>query len=190
MDGRRARDRAEGDELAALLAGQAGMSAAGIPQVVALLGADAADGHGQVGPGDETVALAARAYPDVDYVARDEPHALAICREIVAALARRPGTLPWARLPSLPPAVATPDPDEPSASQQDPTGIYAVAGTAGRSGQDVREVLARLLDGSELHELNGPGGTAVTCGFGHLDGVPLGVLAVTEPLDGQSVAQG
>src|SRR6186997_1956829 len=72
-----------------------------------------------------------------DHEAVDDEHALAIGREIVAGLSWRKPETPWERGRSDPPAIGTPDPDDPTAG--DPTGLYGVVEADLRRGYDVRE---------------------------------------------------
>ena len=69
-------------------------------------------------------AVHARISGVADHEALDDEHALALGRQIVASLAWRKPQLPWSRLPTRPPAVATPDPDDSASAAPDPTGIY------------------------------------------------------------------
>ncbi len=98
-----------------------------------------------------------------DYLARDELDALRIGREIVAHLRWRP---------------AGPGRDRsPRAPLLDPGELLGVAPVDVRLPFDAREVLARILDGSEFEEFKPLYGTTLVTGWGHLDGFPIGVLA-------------
>ncbi len=86
-----------------------------------------------------------------DHEAVDDEHALALAREIVAAFSWRKPEPPWQRAASCPPLVGAATPDAPGEAD-DPFGLYGVVPADLRQGYDVREVIARLVDGSELHE--------------------------------------
>jgi 3-methylcrotonyl-CoA carboxylase beta subunit len=99
-----------------------------------------------------------------DHYALDDEHALAIGRSIVRNLAWRRPDPPWARAAPQPPAA-------------DPGDLYGVVPADARQAYDVREVIARLVDGSELHEFKERYGETLVCGFGRIEGYPVGVLA-------------
>jgi 3-methylcrotonyl-CoA carboxylase beta subunit len=98
-----------------------------------------------------------------DHLAQDDSHALALARRIVANLNR---TKP-AQLDILTPV-------EPYASPEE---LYGVIPTDHRKPYDVREVIARLVDGSELDEFKARYGSTLVCGFAHLWGYPVGLIA-------------
>jgi acetyl-CoA carboxylase carboxyltransferase component len=98
-----------------------------------------------------------------DHFAEDDEQALAIARRIVGNLQHR-AELPWAVLPSRPPLA---DPDE----------LYALIPRDARQQLEVREVIARLVDGSELDEHKARYGTTLVCGFARLMGYPVGIIA-------------
>ncbi|HEX7435195.1 MAG TPA: carboxyl transferase domain-containing protein, partial [Caldimonas sp.] len=123
-----------------------------------------------------------------DHEALDDEHALAIGRQIVASLAWKKPDQPWDRLPVRPPAVATPDPDEDATD--DPFGIYGAVSPDLRRGYDVHEVIARIVDGSEFHEFKQGYGETLVCGFAHLDGYPVGILANNGVLFSESAQKG
>ncbi len=99
-----------------------------------------------------------------DHYALDDEHALAIGRQIVRNLAWRKPAPPW--------EVA--EPAEPSVSPED---LYGVIPADARQAYDVREVIARLVDGSELHEFKERYGTTLVCGFARIEGYPVGIVA-------------
>ncbi len=98
-----------------------------------------------------------------DYLAMDEMDALRIGRDIV-------GHLNWRKLG---PGRSLPD-DRPT---YDPRELLGVASADVRIPFDVREILARILDGSRFEEFKPTYGTQLVCGWGSICGFPIGVLA-------------
>lgn len=98
-----------------------------------------------------------------DHFAEDEEAALAKVREIVSYLNRRK-TIP----------VAMQAPEDPI---YDPQELYGVLPADIRESYDVREVIARLVDGSRLSEFKTRYGPTIVCGFAHIMGVPVGIVA-------------
>src|SRR6185437_10003942 len=96
-----------------------------------------------------------------DHYAENDTHALSIARRIVARLAPASRTAPTRA--SLEPRF-------------DPTELYGVVPANLRKPYDVREVIARLVDGSELDEFKELYGTTLVCGFAHIGGYPVGIL--------------
>jgi 3-methylcrotonyl-CoA carboxylase beta subunit len=125
-----------------------------------------------------------------DYEALDDEHALALGREIVGSLAHLKPEPPWQRAEPRPPLVATPDPENAWIALDDPHGIYGAASVDLRKGYDVREVIARIVDGSEFHEFKPAYGETLVTGFAHIDGYPVGILANNGVLFGESAAKG
>ncbi len=113
----------------------------------------------ELGGGD----VHARTSGVVDHLADNDDHALQIVREIVSTLPPIP-TPPWGRLDPRPPAA---DADE----------LLDVVPLDTRTPYDVREVLTRIVDASELHEFKALYGTTVVCAFAHIDGHPVGIIA-------------
>ncbi len=111
-----------------------------------------------------------------DHLADDDEHALAIVREIVRNL-RPDRPPPWERLESLPPKA-------------DPRELYAVVPSDPRQGYDVREVITRIVDSSELHEFKARYGTTLVCGFARIEGHPVGILANNGILFSESALKG
>ena len=111
-----------------------------------------------------------------DHFANDDPHALAIVREIVANLHLE---LPqqWDRVDPQPP-------------KYDPRDIYGIIPVDSRVGYDVREVIARLVDASEFHEFKARYGTTLVCGFARIEGHPIGILANNGILFSESALKG
>jgi len=111
-----------------------------------------------------------------DHLAENDHHALSIVRDIVANLNRRkPYTL----------ALQTPEPP-----RYDPEELYGVMPADPRKPCEVREVIARLVDGSRLDEFKAGYGTTLVTGFAHLHGYPVGIVASNGILFGESAAKG
>jgi acetyl-CoA carboxylase carboxyltransferase component len=112
-----------------------------------------------------------------DHYALNDEHALAITREIVANLGRRKPEPPWEILPPEPP-------------QHDPADLYGLVPVDLRRAYDAREVIARLVDGSRFHEFKALYGTTLVCGFAHILGYPVGILANNGILFSESALKG
>jgi 3-methylcrotonyl-CoA carboxylase beta subunit len=136
-------------------------------------------------------AVHARISGVADHEALDDEHALALAREIVASLSWRKPDPPWAREAPRPPAIGRQiDPTTDGPDLEDPTGIYCVVSADLRVGYDVREVIGRVVDASEFHEFKPAYGDTLVCGFAHLDGWPIGILANNGVLFSQSALKG
>ncbi len=98
-----------------------------------------------------------------DHLALDDPHAIAIAREIVAQL-DRPTFWGGDKIAPEPPA-------------HDPEDLYALIPEDIRTQYDVHEVIARLVDGSRFHEFKALYGTTIVCGFGRIEGFRVGIVA-------------
>ncbi len=111
-----------------------------------------------------------------DHFANDDRQALAIVREIVCNLHLE---LPqqWDKIESRSP-------------KYDPRDVYGIIPTDSRTGYDVREVIARLVDASEFHEFKARYGTTLVCGFAHIEGHPIGILANNGILFSESALKG
>ena len=111
-----------------------------------------------------------------DHLADDDAHALAIVRDIVA---------------TLPPAAAPPwqvrPPREP---QVDAGGLHAAIPADVRTPYDVREVIARIVDASEFVEFKQLYGDTLVCGFAHIWGHPVGIVANNGVLFSESALKG
>jgi 3-methylcrotonyl-CoA carboxylase beta subunit len=174
---------------------QANMSARGIAQVAAVMGSCTAGGAYVPAMSDETVIvrdqgtiflggpplvkaatgqtvtaeqlgggeLHARTSGVVDHLAEDDDEALRIVRSIVATLPAKPAP-PWHRQPVEAPAV-------------DPATLYGAVPPDSRTPYDPREIVARVADGSRLHEFKSEYGTTVVTGFAHVHGHPVGIVA-------------
>jgi acetyl-CoA carboxylase carboxyltransferase component len=180
------------------------MSAAGIPQVAAVLGSCTAGGAYVPAMSDETiivrgngtiflggpplvraatgavVSAEALGGADVhtrvsgvaDHLAEDEPHALELVRQVVANLNRRPA--PWVQL-------QTPEPPA-----YDPAELYGVLPAEPHLAYDVHEVIARLVDGSRFDAFKARYAPTIVCGFAHIWGIPVGIVANNGLLFGES----
>jgi 3-methylcrotonyl-CoA carboxylase beta subunit len=110
-----------------------------------------------------------------DHYAENDTHALAIARRIVTRLKTGPVTAP-AQAPAEP--------------RYDPQELYGVLPASLRKPYDVREVIARLVDGSELDEFKQLYGATLVCGFAHICGYPVGILANNGVLFSESALKG
>ena len=111
-----------------------------------------------------------------DHYAVDDEHALAIARSIVANLTERKEP-PW--------EIAAPE--EP---RYDAREIYGIIPREARTSYDVREVIARLVDGSRLHEFKALYGATLVCGFARIMGLPVGIVANNGILFSESALKG
>jgi acetyl-CoA carboxylase carboxyltransferase component len=118
-----------------------------------------------------------------DHEALDDEHALALGRSIVRHLSRKPPEPPWDRVAPEDPAVA-PGGDDSTAS------LYAAVSLDARRPVPVRELIARLVDGSRFHEFKPLYGETLVCGFAHLSGYPVAILANDGILFSQSALKG
>jgi 3-methylcrotonyl-CoA carboxylase beta subunit len=118
-----------------------------------------------------------------DHEALDDEHAIALGRSIVRHLERKAPAPPWNRREPEPPAIAADGGD--GAAH-----LYAAISADTRRSIPVREIIARLVDGSRLHEFKSLYGDTLVCGFAHLDGWPIGILANDGILFSQSALKG
>ena len=98
-----------------------------------------------------------------DHYAQDDEHALLIARDIVGGLTARK-EVPW-------------EVEEPADPAHDPAEIGGVVPRNFRKAYDVREVIARVVDGSRFHEFKALYGSTLVTGFGRIMGYPVGILA-------------
>ena len=110
-----------------------------------------------------------------DHYAENDTHALGIARRIVARLRAAPDTSP---------------PLSPREPRYAPGELYGLVPASLRKPYDVREVIARLVDDSELDEFKELYGTTLVCGFAHLGGYPVGILANNGVLFSESALKG
>jgi len=99
----------------------------------------------------------------VDHLANSDEHAIEIIRDIVASL----GSPKQAQVKLRPPSPPAYDPEE----------ILGLIPSDPRKFFDVREVIARVVDGSEFFEFKKNYATTIVCGFAHVNGVPVGIVA-------------
>ena len=196
------------DHFGRIFYNQARMSAAGIPQIAAVMGSCTAGGAYVPAMCDESVIVRgtgtiflggpplvkaatgeevtpeelggadvhARISGVVDHMAEDDDHALRICRDIVRNLNRR-----------APQPPVTRDPEDPAL---DPSDLHGVVPRDPRHTYDVREVIARVVDGSLLHEFKALYGDTLICGFAHVHGMPVAILANNGILFSESALKG
>jgi len=126
----------------------------------------------ELGGGD----LHARKSGVVDHLAENDEHALTIVRDIVS-------TLPEDREPDL--ALREPRPPA-----FDPEELYGIVPEDVRAPYDVHEVIARIVDGSEFHEFKPLYGSTLVCGFAHIWGIPVAILANNGILFSESAVKG
>ncbi|MDO1560312.1 carboxyl transferase domain-containing protein [Brevundimonas sp. 2R-24] len=112
----------------------------------------------------------------VDHVAENDEHALQIVRDIVAGL----NTVKAVEL----------DVTEPVPPALDPEGLYGIIPDDVRAPYDVREVIARIVDGSEFQEFKALYGTTLVCGFARIWGMPVAILANNGVLFSESAQKG
>jgi 3-methylcrotonyl-CoA carboxylase beta subunit len=187
---------------------QANMSALGIPQIACVMGSCTAGGAYVPAMSDESVIvrnqgtiflagpplvkaatgevisaedlgggdLHGRKSGVVDHVAENDEHALTIVRDIVSHL-------PADRTP----CVTLLDPRPPKYAAEE---LYGIIPSDVRAPYDVHEIIARLVDGSEFHEFKALYGSSVVCGFAHIWGVPVAILANNGVLFSESAVKG
>jgi 3-methylcrotonyl-CoA carboxylase beta subunit len=190
---------------------QARMSAAGIAQIAAVMGSCTAGGAYVPAMSDEAVivrdqgtiflggpplvraatgeivsaedlgggVLHAHTSGVVDHLADDDTHALEIVRSIVATVPPPPAS-PWPTTPTdgiEPPAI-------------DPATLTAAVSVDPRHPYDVREVIARIVDGSRFQEFKRDYGSTLVTGFARIWGHPVGICANNGVLFGESAMKG
>ncbi|MBO9413845.1 MULTISPECIES: carboxyl transferase domain-containing protein [unclassified Ruegeria] len=111
-----------------------------------------------------------------DYLAEDDAHALALARRAVGSLnLRKPQTVDWA------------SPEDPA---YDPEEILGVVPADLRTPYDIREVIARLVDGSRFDEFKPRFGETLVTGFAHVKGCPVGIVANNGVLFSEAAQKG
>jgi 3-methylcrotonyl-CoA carboxylase beta subunit len=111
----------------------------------------------------------------VDHLADNDAHALWMARRLVANLNRK---------------GARPAPARERAPRYPPTRLYGVVPRDTRHPYDVREVIARIVDASELDEFKALYGTTLVCGFARVGGYPVGIIANNGVLFSESALKG
>ncbi len=111
-----------------------------------------------------------------DHLAQNDLHALALARQAVAHLNQIKPPAP-ALLASVAPNFAAEE-------------LYGVIPTDTRKPFDVREIIARIVDGSELHEFKPRYGATLVTGFAHIEGMPVGIIANNGILFSESAQKG
>ena len=111
-----------------------------------------------------------------DHFAENDAHALSIARDIVASLNRKK---------DMPLALRTPV--EPRYAAEE---LYGIIPLDTRRPFDIREVIARIVDGSELHEFKARYGKTLVTGFAHIHGYPVGIVANNGILFAESALKG
>ncbi|GAB3145118.1 carboxyl transferase domain-containing protein [Microbispora hainanensis] len=187
---------------------QATMSARGIPQIAAVLGSCTAGGAYVPAMSDEAVIVRdqgtiflggpplvkaatgetvtaeelgggevhARVSGVTDHLAEDDAHALKIVRDIVSTLAPK-SPRPWDVAPAEPPL-------------HDPHDLYGIVPQDTRQPYDVREVIARVVDGSRFLEFKAEYGPTLVTGFARIHGHPVGIVANNGILFSESALKG
>jgi len=112
-----------------------------------------------------------------DHLAQDDTHAIAMARRAVANINRRVS-------PSVDATQA------PRAPKYDAQELYGVIPTDTRKPFDVREIIARIVDGSEFAEFKSRFGATLVCGFAHIEGMPVGIIANNGILFSESALKG
>jgi 3-methylcrotonyl-CoA carboxylase beta subunit len=120
--------------------------------------------------------LHARKSGVADHLAENDEHALTILRDIVSHLGRNES----AKL----------DLKEPRPPRFDAEDLYTIIPEDVRAPYDVHEVIARLVDGSEFHEFKALFGSTLVCGFAHIWGQPVAILANNGVLFSESALKG
>ncbi|GIX29398.1 MAG: methylcrotonoyl-CoA carboxylase [Burkholderiales bacterium] len=196
------------DHFGRIFFNQANLSALGIPQIAVVMGSCTAGGAYVPAMSDETVIVKdqgtiflggpplvkaatgevvsaeelgggdvhTRVSGVADHLAENDAHALAIARRIVADLNRKKA-LPF-------------EPAEPEEPLYPPEELYGVVPTDLRKTYDVREVIARLVDGSRFDEFKSRYGTTLVTGFARIHGYPVGILANNGVLFSESALKG
>jgi 3-methylcrotonyl-CoA carboxylase beta subunit len=198
------------DHFGRIFFNQANMSAKGIPQIACVMGSCTAGGAYVPAMSDESVIvrnqgtiflagpplvqaatgevisaedlgggdLHARKSGVVDHLAESDEHALTIVRDIVSTLG------------SPAQAGAQVAQREPRPPHYDPEELYGIIPEDVRAPYDVHEVIARIVDASEFHEFKPLYGSTLVCGFAHIWGIPVAILANNGILFSESAVKG
>jgi acetyl-CoA carboxylase carboxyltransferase component len=197
------------DHFGRIFFNQARMSAKGIAQIAVVMGSCTAGGAYVPAMSDETVivrgtgtifiggpplvkaATGQEVTPEelggadvhtrqsgvADHYATSDEHALAIARSVVGNLGAGKPEPPWEIAASEAPAL-------------DPAELYGLIPETFREQVDVREIVARLVDGSRFHEFKALYGETLVCGFARIEGFPVGILANNGVLFAESSQKG
>jgi 3-methylcrotonyl-CoA carboxylase beta subunit len=197
------------DHFGRIFYNQANLSAQGIPQIACVMGSCTAGGAYVPAMSDESVIVREQgtiflAGPPLvkaatgeeisaedlgggylhshtsgvtDHLADNDEHALTIVRDIVSHLGENAGAL----------NVALKEPRAPKYAAED---LYSIVPDDVRAPYDVHEVIARLVDGSEFHEFKALYGSTLVCGFAHIWGMPVAILANNGVLFSESAQKG
>ncbi len=196
------------DHFGRIFFNQAQMSAQGIPQIAVVMGSCTAGGAYMPAMSDESIIvknqgtiflagppLVKAAIGEIvsaedlgggdvhtrlsgvaDHLAQNDTHALAIARNSVAHLNWRKN-IDMLRI-------------EPRAPLFDTQELHGVIPTDTRKPFDVREIIARIVDGSEFEEFKARYGTTLVTGFAHIEGMPVGIIANNGVLFSESAQKG
>ena len=194
------------DHFGRIFYNQATMSAAGVPQIACVMGSCTAGGAYVPALSDETVIVRdqgtiflagpplvkaatgevvsaeelggadvhTRVSGVADHLADDDRHALQIVRRAVAHIGEATAAPPHTARPPL----------------YDPEELHGVLPVSTRTPFDVREIIARIVDASELHEFKARYGTTLVCGFAHIEGRRVGIIANNGILFSESALKG
>jgi len=196
------------DHFGRIFFNQATLSGAAIPQIAVVMGSCTAGGAYVPAMSDETIIvkdqgtiflggpplvkaatgevvsaedlgggdLHARTSGVVDHLAADDRHALHLAREAVA-------NLNWTKQVPV-------DVTEPEDPKYDPAELYGLVPTDLKQPYDVREVIARVVDGSRFHEFKPLYGDTLVTGFARIHGYPVGIVANNGILFSESALKG
>ncbi|MGI9509142.1 MAG: carboxyl transferase domain-containing protein [Geminicoccaceae bacterium] len=198
----------DGDHFGRIFFNQANMSAAGIPQIAVVMGSCTAGGAYVPAMSDETIIVKEQgtiflAGPPLvkaatgeevsaedlgggdvhtrlsgvaDHLADDDAHALALARQAIGAL-NRPKPMSITRVP-------------PEAPLYDPDELLGIIPADVKTPYDIREVIARIVDGSRFDEFKARFCQTLFTGFAHIHGIPVGLIANNGVLFSESALKG
>lgn len=196
------------DHFGRIFFNQAQMSSKGIPQIACVMGSCTAGGAYVPAMSDESVIvrnqgtiflggpplvkaatgeeisaedlgggdLHAKKSGVVDHLAENDEHALTIVRDIVSTFQLESGA-----------GIALREPRPPLFDTEE---LYGIIPDDVRAPYDVHEIIARIIDGSEFHEFKPQYGSTLVCGFAHIWGIPVAILANNGVLFSESAVKG
>ncbi len=196
------------DHFGRIFYNQANLSGAGIPQIAVVMGSCTAGGAYMPAMSDETIIVKnqgtiflggpplvkaatgeivtaeelgggdvhSRTSGVTDHLAENDEHALSMARELLSHLNR-----------SAPTPIERQAPEEPLYDAQE---IYGILPKDSKKPFEIREIIARLVDGSKFHEFKALYGTTLVCGFAHIHGYPVGIIANNGILFSESSLKG